>query len=68
MTTNDINSVQILIKSNDGKILIGATTDAILVNMIASFVKFVELDERKLQEIPIKDILKHDNNNNNKRQ
>lgn len=60
MTTNDIKSVQILIKSNDGEILVGKTSDKILIGMIASYVKFVKVDKDKFAEVEIKELLKSD--------
>lgn len=58
MTTGDIKSVQILIQSNDGEILMGNTTDKILIGMIASYVKFVKVNRRNFTEIDIKELLK----------
>lgn len=62
MTTNDIKSVQILIKSNEGEILVGNTSDKILIGMIASYVKFVKVDEEKFAEIQLKRLLKEMSN------
>lgn len=58
MTTNDIKSVQILIQSNEGEILLGNTSDKILIGMIASYVKFVKVDKDKFVEVDIKELLK----------
>lgn len=57
MTTDDIKSVQILIQSNDDEILVGNTTDKILIGMIASYVKFVKVDKDKFTEVEIKELL-----------
>lgn len=57
MTTDDIKSVQIMIQSNDGEILVGNTTDKILIGMIASYVKFVKVDKDKFTEVDIKELL-----------
>lgn len=57
MTTDDIKSVQILIQSNEGEILVGNTTDKILIGMIASYVKFVKVDKDKFTEVEIKELL-----------
>lgn len=57
MTTDDIKSVQILIQSNEGEILVGNTTDKILIGMIASYVKFVKVDKDKFTEVDIKELL-----------
>lgn len=58
MTTGDIKSVQILIQSNDGEILVGNTSNKILIGMIASYVKFVKVNRRNFTEIDIKKLLK----------
>lgn len=58
MTTNDIESVQILIRSNAGEILVGGTSDQIVIGMIASYVKFVKVDKDKFAEVDIKELLK----------
>lgn len=58
MTTNDIKSVQILIQSNDGEVLWGNTSDKILIRMIASYVRFIKVDEEKFAEMDIKELLK----------
>lgn len=58
MTTNDIKSVQILIQSNDGEILVGNTSDKILIGMIAAYVKFVKVDKEKFAEVDMKELLK----------
>lgn len=57
MTTDDIKSVQILIESNNGEILVGNTSDKILVRMIASYVKFVKVDKSNFTQIDIKELL-----------
>ena len=58
MTTDDIKSVQILIQSNDDEIIVGTTSDEILIRMIASYVKFVKVDRKRFTEIDIKELLK----------
>lgn len=58
MTADDIKSVQILIQSNDGEILVGKTTDEILIRMIASYVKFAKVNRGYFTEIDIKELLK----------
>lgn len=39
MTTGDIKLVQILIQSNDGEILVGNTSDEVLIQMIAAHIR-----------------------------
>lgn len=58
MTTDDIKSVQILIEANDGEILVGKTSDPILIKMIASYVKFAKVNRGYFTEIDIKELLK----------
>lgn len=60
MTTNDIKEAQITIIGKNGEVLIGNTSDKILINMIASYVKFVQVDENRLLQIPIKEIAKRE--------
>lgn len=57
MTTDDIKAVQIMLETNDGKVLVGTATDNILIRMIASYVKFVMLDKSEFTSVPIKDII-----------
>ena len=58
MTTNDIKNVQILVNLKNGEKLIGVTDDRILINMIAGFVKFVQVDEEKFDSIALKEVMK----------
>ena len=57
MTTDDIKSIQIMLETKDGEVLIGTTSDNILIKMIASYVKFVKMDRSKFTSVPIKDII-----------
>ena len=58
MTTNDIKNLQILVNLKNGEKLIGVTDDKILINMIAGFVKFVQIDENKFDSIALKEVMK----------
>ena len=58
MTVNDIKDVQILVNLKDGQKLFGKTDDPFVLLIIASYVKFMKVDETKLESIPLKDILK----------
>lgn len=58
MTTNDIKNVQILVNLKNGEKLIGVTDDKILINMIAGFVKFVQIEENKFYSIALKEVMK----------
>ena len=58
MTVNDINDVQILVNLKDGQKLFGKTDDPFVLFAIASFVKFVKVDETKFESLPLKEIMK----------
>ncbi len=58
MTVNDIKDVQILVNLKDGQKLFGKTDDPFVLFAIASYVKFMKVDETKFESIPLKDILK----------
>ena len=58
MTVNDIKDVQILVNLKDGQKLFGKTDDPFVLFAIASFVKFMKVDETKFESIPLKEILK----------
>lgn len=46
MTTNDIEKAEILICCKNGEKLLGVTDDKVLLNFIAQYVKFVQIDKR----------------------
>lgn len=58
MTTNDIKKAEILICLKNGEKLLGVTDDKILLNFIAQYVKFVQIDEEKTGTIPLFEIIK----------
>ena len=58
MTTNDIEKAEILICCKNGKKLLGVTDDRILLNFIAQYVKFVQIDDEKMGTIPLCEIIK----------
>lgn len=58
MTTDNIKSVQILLETDDNKVLIGTSSDPMLMRVIASYVKFVEMDKAHFVSTPIKEIIK----------
>lgn len=58
MTVNDIKDVQILVNLKDGQKLFGKTDDPFVLFAIASFVKFVKVDEAKFGSMPLKEIMK----------
>ena len=58
MTTKDIEKAEIIICCKNGEKLIGVTDDIILLNFIAQYVKFVQIDEKKTETIPLSEIIK----------
>ena len=58
MTTNDIEKAEILICCKNGEKLLGVTDDRILLNLIAQYVKFVQIDDEKTETIPLCEIIK----------
>lgn len=58
MTTNDIDKAQILISCKNGEILIGVTDDIVLLNFIAQYVKFVEINNKMVDTINITELIK----------
>ena len=58
MTTNDIEKAEILICCKNGEKLLGMTDDKILLNFIAQYVKFVQIDDEKTETIPLCEIIK----------
>ena len=58
MTTNDIEKAEILICCKNGEKLLGVTDDRILLNFIAQYVKFIQIDEKKTGTIQLSEIVK----------
>ena len=54
MTVNDIKDVQILVNLKDGQKLISVTDDPFVLLIIASYVKFMKVDETKFGSMPLK--------------
>ena len=63
MTTNDIEKAEIIICCKNGEKLIGVTDDIILLNFIAQYVKFIQIDEKKTGTIPLSEIIKKEDRN-----
>ena len=58
MTTKDIEKAEIIICCKNGEKLICVTDDIILLNFIAQYVKFIQIDEKKTETIPLSEIVK----------
>ena len=58
MTTNDIEKAEILLCCKDGEKLLGVTDNKILLNFIAQYVKFIQIDEDKTETIQLCEIIK----------
>lgn len=59
MTTNDIEKAEILLCFKNGERALGVTDDKILLNFIAQYVKFIQIDEEKVETISLSEIIKH---------
>lgn len=57
MNTGNIKSCQITLLMDDDTAAIGTTDDVVVLNVIASFVKFVKIDREKVTQIKLKDII-----------
>lgn len=60
MTTDNIKSTQIMLTTKDGEVLVGTTSDPILLRMIASYVKFVKADKSLITELPLNELIEKD--------
>ena len=58
MTTNDIEKAQIIFCCKNGEKLFGVTVDKALLNFIATYVKFIQIDEEKVGTIAASKIIK----------
>ena len=63
MTTNDIEKAEIFLCCKNGEIALGVTDDKILLNIIAQYVKFVQIDEEKVEAISLSEIIKNQQEN-----
>lgn len=63
MTTNDIEKAEILLCFKNGERALGVTDDRVLLNFIAQYVKFLQIDEEKVGEIPLPEIIKNQQEN-----
>ena len=57
MTTNDIQSVQIIATTKDSKHLIAVSEDIILINCIASWCQFIKLKDEVFAQCSLKEIM-----------
>lgn len=58
MTVNDIKDVHVLVNLKDGQKLFGVTDDPFVLLILASYVKFMKVDETKFSSMPLKEIMK----------
>lgn len=58
MTTDDVEYMQIMLVSKDGNGYLTKTDDSILIKMIVSMCKFIEIKKDKVDEIPISELIK----------
>ena len=64
MTTNDIEKAEILLCCNNGEKLLGFTDNKILLDFIAQYVGFIQIDEEKAGTIQLREIIKKQQENN----
>ena len=57
MTTDDIESVQIIATTNDGKHIMAVSDDKILICCIAEWCKFVKLKEDVFEQCSLKELM-----------
>lgn len=58
MTTNDIEKAEILLCFKNGEKALGVTNDKVLLNFIAQYVKFIQIDDKKVGTISLSEIIK----------
>ena len=63
MTTNDIKKVEILLCFKNGEKALGVTNDKVLLNFIAQYVKFIQIDNKKVGTISLSEIIKNQQEN-----
>lgn len=63
MTTNDIEKAPILLCCKNGEKLLGVIDDKFLLNFIAKYVQFVEIDEKKVETVSLSEIIKNQQEN-----
>ena len=59
MTTNDIEKAEILLCFKNGERALGVTDDKVLLNFIAQYAKFIQIDEERMETISLSEIIKH---------
>ena len=63
MTTNDIEKAEILLCFKNGERALGVTDDRVLLNFIVQYVKFIQIDEEKVETISLSEIIKNQQEN-----
>ena len=63
MMTNDIEKAEILLCFKNGEKALGVTNDKVLLNFIAQYVKFIQIEEDKVGDIPLSEIIKNQQEN-----
>lgn len=59
MTTNDIEQIQIIVTTKDGKHVMAVSKDVILINCIASWCQFIQLNEDLFGEVSLKELMEN---------
>ena len=58
-----LKKAEILLCSKNGEKLLGFTDNKVLLNFIAQYVKFVQIDEEMTKTIPLSEIIKNKQEN-----
>ena len=57
MTNNDIKSVQIIAEMDDGTHIIALSDNRMLIDVIVSLCQFQRIDEEKVCEVPLEEMI-----------
>lgn len=56
-TTNDIDTIQVFLLLNDGRMLVGKTDNKIIKNIMAKFVQFQEVKQELIHTVKMSDVV-----------
>lgn len=56
-TTNDIETIQVFLLLNDGRMLVGKTDNQIIKNIMAEFVQFQEVKPELIHTVKMSDVV-----------
>ena len=62
MTNNDIKKIQIIAEMDDGTHIIALSDNRMLINVIVSLCQFHRIDEQKVCEVPLEEMIEKGGN------